>query len=281
LLAVLRRIERAARVIVTLRELVLRTAPYAIVSSTLAAAATQTFINDTPLLFLGLIFVLLGSEVILRGVVAAASRAAEVARLTRERAELLEQALEAEAAERAWLASHLHDNTLQLVAAAQQDLAEDDVESANDRLAEITTELRHTLTHFHPASIAEVGLQAALTAYAGQLSRRRRTRFSIEADSAADLADAPLLYSLGREFLTNAAKHARAEHIGLTVRVDHQGTHLQVTDDGVGFDPALRAQQGHIGLAAARRRVEARGGHLEIDSAPGRGTTVLVQLPER
>jgi signal transduction histidine kinase len=280
MLAAARRIERGLPFWETLKALVMPVAPFLVVSSTLAAAATEAFITDELVLFGGLMFVLLGSEVILRNVVASQARAIEVARLTRERAELLEQALETEEAERAWLASHLHDHTLQLVAAAQQDLAEDAIEDASQRLAEITKELRHTLIHFHPASIAEIGLEAALTAYAAQLTRRGKARFFVAVDDAVvGETDAPLLYSLGRELLTNAAKHARASRIELAVERKAGSVQLTVADDGVGFDSAAPVRPGHVGLAAARRRVHAHGGQLRVFSTPGEGTRVTIELP--
>jgi signal transduction histidine kinase len=68
----------------------------------------------------------------------------------------------------------------------------------------------------------------------------------------------------------------------ITVAADVERVELEVRDDGAGFEEARRSaalREGHIGLASAEQRVRALGGELEIDSAPGGGTTVRALLP--
>jgi signal transduction histidine kinase len=74
-------------------------------------------------------------------------------------------------------------------------------------------------------------------------------------------------------------KHARAT--ALDVALEHHGDAIRIViaDDGVGFDTAVPAADGHDGLANMQARAAELGGSLAIDSAPGRGTRVAVQVP--
>ena len=79
------------------------------------------------------------------------------------------------------------------------------------------------------------------------------------------------------EAVHNAVRHAAARRVLLAVRRTGDGVMLEVTDDGRGFDPRVRVDG--IGLATMRERVAALGGRLHFDTAPGRGTSILVSLP--
>jgi signal transduction histidine kinase len=278
MVAALHRVEFGMPFAPSFRTMLVPTLPFVFLSAAVAGAAAYVFVAERPAMFLGVVAILLGSELLLRSAAKSRSREKQVLALTQQRSLLLEEALEAQEAERAWLASHLHDETLQLIAAAQQDVAENDTERAEETLAAAVEELRHTLTHFHPASLDELGLSTALTAYAGQLARRHRAEVEVRVDAPTG-PDAAILYAVGRELLANSAKHARARHIELSVEVTESNVRLQVTDDGKGFDPAAPTVAGHIGLATVRRHVSARDGRLEISSSPGQGTTVTVDLP--
>ncbi len=86
-----------------------------------------------------------------------------------------------------------------------------------------------------------------------------------------------VLLRAAQQLLANVARHARATTV--SVRLDFAGTvTLTVADDGTGFDPARVGSQSY-GLAIMRGRVERMGGRLELDSAPGAGTTVTVSVP--
>jgi two-component system NarL family sensor kinase len=91
-----------------------------------------------------------------------------------------------------------------------------------------------------------------------------------------------LLFSLGRELLTNAAKHSRASEVCVTVERENGRLVLEVADDGVGCDEAGRLaarRGGHIGLASTAERVDALGGRFDVESAPGEGMRVRVAIP--
>jgi signal transduction histidine kinase len=92
-----------------------------------------------------------------------------------------------------------------------------------------------------------------------------------------------LVLSLARELLNNAAKHAQADVVQVTVARQDGHVLLEVADDGKGLDAeavAAAPMAGHIGLASMTQRVEAVGGTLDLRKAPsGRGTTILARLP--
>jgi signal transduction histidine kinase len=77
----------------------------------------------------------------------------------------------------------------------------------------------------------------------------------------------------------NAVKHAGAESVTMRVAATETGARLVVEDDGRGFDPAAAGEEGHFGLRVLEDLAEDAGGELEIDSAPGSGTRVTVEVP--
>jgi two-component system NarL family sensor kinase len=185
----------------------------------------------------------------------------------------------------------LHDGALQDLLAAGHDLyglrggeRHADVEYVSGRLGEIVRRLRDVMTAMHPTVLQAGGLEAALYAVAEQYGRSGgfETRVTVEPDAVGPRDE--LLLSVARELLENAARHAAAGIVLVDVRRAGDRIVLEVADDGAGIPPgrAERAQEdGAIGLASSRERVEALGGSLEIDSAPGRGTRVIAAAPAR
>ena len=91
-----------------------------------------------------------------------------------------------------------------------------------------------------------------------------------------------MLFRCASELLANAATHAAARHVTLRLDVADGDDVLEVTDDGIGFDPERldeRLREGHIGVLSLRERAEGLGGSLRIESAFGRGARLEVRLP--
>jgi two-component system sensor histidine kinase UhpB len=86
-------------------------------------------------------------------------------------------------------------------------------------------------------------------------------------------------YRIVQEALSNIMKHANASaaHVSLVLSSDDDALHIEVGDDGEGFDPALSSEG--IGIIGMRERVFAVGGTIQVRSRPGRGTTVEIVLP--
>jgi signal transduction histidine kinase len=142
-----------------------------------------------------------------------------------------------------------------------------------DELSNVLDELREMARGIHPAMLSEGGLRPALRTLA------RRAPIPVELELATDARFSEPVevaaYYVVSEALTNAAKHADASYVRVSLTEQGGVMHLSVRDDGVGgADP----QRGS-GLIGLRDRVEALGGTVEIKSAQGSGTMVLVTLP--
>ncbi len=207
-----------------------------------------------------------------------------------ERRRLLAQVLTAEERERRRLAEVLHDDAIQNLLLARQELRdhhrrhdEDSYRRADEALATTVDQLRGEIFELHPYVLDHAGLRAALTALAKSAARRGGAHAEIDVDDAALTAgQEQLVLSLARELLANAARHSQARTIRLRLTCSADAIELVVSDDGRGFSPDQRAAavgRGHIGLATSAERATAGGGTLDIASVPGAGTTVTVRLP--
>ncbi len=159
-------------------------------------------------------------------------------------------------------------------AAVPPELAE--VEAGLARIAEraesVFDQVRELSHGIHPAILSERGLQAALKALA------RRSAVPVELDLRTgrrlpDQVEVAAYYAVS-EALANAAKHARASAVQVELDAPDATLRLAIRDDGIGgADPA------GSGLTGLRDRIEALGGTLDVTSPPGRGTTLLIQIP--
>jgi signal transduction histidine kinase len=87
------------------------------------------------------------------------------------------------------------------------------------------------------------------------------------------------LFRVAQEALRNVARHARARTAEISLRPVDGGLQLAVQDDGVGFEPARDRERASLGLSSMRERVYLLGGTLDVDSAPGQGTTIVAWVP--
>ena len=212
--------------------------------------------------------------------------AEEIAELAAARGRLVAQALDAEERARRSMSESLHDGALQDILAAGHDLwALGDApgaEPARAMLRDVVARLRAVMVALHPTVLAYGGLDAALHAVAAQQSVAGGFEVEVDVDPAAIGQRDELLLSVARELLTNAARHARASRVELTLRRAPEGVVLEVADDGAGV-PAGREREalaeGHIGLATSAERVAAVGGRLALEPLPGGGTRARAEFP--
>jgi signal transduction histidine kinase len=130
------------------------------------------------------------------------------------------------------------------------------------------------------------GFAAAIGWYAKQFTRRTGVAVSVQA-SEPDERLAPevemALFRIVQEALTNVAKHARAEHVALTLRRSASEFVMSIVDDGVGLTKsaqALEPQNPALGLVTMRERAQAVGGAFKVESLPdGVGTRLTVRVP--
>jgi signal transduction histidine kinase len=142
-----------------------------------------------------------------------------------------------------------------------------------ERLTSVLDELREIALGIHPAILAEGGLGLALKTLA------RRSAVPVELDLRAKLRLPERVevaaYYVVSEALTNAAKYARASVVHVAVEARDRRLRVSVADDGQGgADPA-----GGSGLLGLKDRAEAIGGTMSLQSPPGAGTSLYVELP--
>jgi signal transduction histidine kinase len=163
--------------------------------------------------------------------------------------------------------------------------AEERVDGAIDSLHASIRELRNFIYGLRPETLNGADVPAGIVALAEQF--RYNTLIDIELDvdleAGRDLSPehGAELLQLARESLSNAARHANARHLVVTLRREDDRSALVIADDGAGFDPSLAVAAGHHGLGNMRTRAEAIGATLRIDSAKGQGTRIIVSLPNR
>jgi signal transduction histidine kinase len=137
-----------------------------------------------------------------------------------------------------------------------------------------------------PAALDDLGLVDAVHAYVDEWADRFAVRADFDATGVGvALPTSPVdtkLYRIVQEALNNVAKHARARHVSVTLAVVQGWINLVVEDDGVGFDPQQasdRPSSSALGLVGMRERIALADGTLIIESAPGKGTSVLAHVP--
>jgi PAS domain S-box-containing protein len=213
-----------------------------------------------------------------------------------ENARLYEQAqVLASIEERQRLARELHDSVSQAlygislgVHTARMQLDRDAKELAEslDYVLELSEaaliEMRALIFELRPESLETEGLVSALTKQAAALQARQN--ITVNTDLCAE-PDLPLnvkqdLYRVTQEALHNTIKHAHASKIVLRLQQTSEAVTLDVCDDGRGFD-VTASFPGHLGLHSMQERVTGFGGEFQIESTPGQGTCIRVQVPDR
>lgn len=141
-------------------------------------------------------------------------------------------------------------------------------------------EIRRAVNKLGPAVLDDVGLAEAIERAAEDLSETMQLEVQTDLciDVPLEAAVETTCYRLIQEALTNVARHAEAQRVTIQVRTSGGRLHLEVEDDGNGFDPKGRAS-GSRGLVGMRERVELLGGHLHLESTPGRGTRIRAEVP--
>ena len=200
-------------------------------------------------------------------------------RLKESRARLVEAADDA----RRRIERDLHDGaqqrlvalalSLRLAALQAEPATATSIQHCIEDLMEALAELRELARGLHPAVLSERGLPSALQ----MLATRSPVPVVLEPDleCALPAGHETALYFVAAEALTNVAKYARASAAKVTLRGDDEWAELIISDDGVG---GARPDLGS-GLRGLSDRVEALGGHLDVASAPDKGTTVSARIP--
>ena len=239
--------------------------------------------------------------------------AQQVARVSAENARLLDRLAESERrfriiskgvlrvqeAERGRIARDLHDGVGQALTALkiELELLENQAASTGSSIEARLTHLKglvnrtlqdvKALSHaLRPPMLDDLGLVPTLHWLVRTFQRRNAVQVHLTCNPIEERLDPDLetlVYRVAQEALTNVAKHADSPDVTLTLECSATRLRLLIEDHGRGFDvdAALRgnASDRGFGLRAMRDRVQLFGGHFQVTSAPGRGTTIQIEVP--
>jgi len=217
---------------------------------------------------------------------------AERARLLSEVHGLSQKLITAHEDERSALARVLHDEVAQALAAVQMRLGglaqdcEGDGCDAADRvrgeevyIGKVMDALRGQLRLLRPPQLDALGLRGALFGMLDEMQRLHALEVDADIDESLDVLDGAQsmgIYRLVQEALSNIQRHAAASHVFLRLNLKSARIHLIIEDDGCGFE--LNKKTAGLGLVGMREQVALLDGEMQLDSLPGGGTRLHVQM---
>jgi signal transduction histidine kinase len=223
-----------------------------------------------------------------------------LAQADRERAErealrekYIRGVIQAQEDERKRIARELHDSTSQSLTSllvGLRNLAEVAPDTLETQIEDIRQVVSGTLEEVHalawqlrPSVLDDLGLVVALGRYIADLERRFNLQIDFTVHGLGDRLPVTLetsLYRMTQEGLTNVARHAHAEHASVLIDQRNSVIRLIIEDDGVGFDPGAPVfGEKHLGVQGIRERAQLLGGKLTIESQPGQGTSLFIEIP--
>jgi signal transduction histidine kinase len=216
-------------------------------------------------------------------------------RIRRRRAELRSEHLggrliTAHEDERRRLARELHDDVTQRLAGLAIEAARAEsrsvdggaAQSIREGLVKLSEDVHSLSYRLHPSVIEDLGLVEALRAECDRVARNEPVHVDLNSrDIPRQLPPdtALCLFRVAQEALRNVSKHAEASKVAVSLQRLDGGLVLWVHDDGIGFDDSAEDRRPSLGLSSMRERVRLLGGKLDIESSPGRGTSVAAWVP--
>lgn len=194
--------------------------------------------------------------------------------------------------ERRSIALELHDGIGQILTALINHLkhsAEDGSSAENHQSVDLAktalTEVRRMSRALRPSVLDDLGLEAALRWLTRTTSESSGLDIELawnEPGVALDKQSETLVFRIVQEALTNTARHANASRARVAIDSGNGSLQVAISDNGVGFDAdaVLSATDSGFGARGMRDRAELFGGRLYVDSEPGAGTSLLLELPE-
>ena len=219
----------------------------------------------------------------------------EVRNSNRQLHGLSQRLIKAQEDERLNLSRELHDESGQLLTgllfelgilernALNPEKAEEKIQELKTTAHELQENLHKLAVNLRPASLDHLGLVTALEQFVNDFSRQYDIRVEFEAVSmqeqrlSSEVETA--IYRIVQESLTNVVLHARATLVDVLISQRNDHVVATIEDNGVGFLPTTPSVEEHLGLFGMRERVEMLNGRFTIESAPGKGTTVNVEIP--
>jgi len=207
--------------------------------------------------------------------------------------ELSGQLIGAQEEERKRIARELHDDLTQQVAdlgirlsnikrtvPVSMESTRGELANLQSRLLSLADGLRHISHELHPGMLEIFGLVTALRSHCAEFSTVTSlpVEFETNCDEAVPPDTALCLYRITQEALRNAAKHAHAAKVRVSLTKSENLLHLSVADDGVGFDIQKAQTNSSLGLRSMEERVWLVHGKIALTSQPGRGTTLTATV---
>lgn len=211
---------------------------------------------------------------------------------------LSRQVLQVQEEERKRISRELHDVIAQMLTGINVQLTNLKKEAAYNSvgIGRMIARTQHLVEHsvsivhrfarqLRPAMLDDLGLIPALQTFMEAFQQDTGIQVSLSAEDAAEPADGnqrTVLYRVAQEALYNVARHAHAGHAHVIIRRQGGDVCLKIEDDGKGFDPESRVhlkKNRRLGLLGMRERMEMINGKLRVESTPGKGTTVIAEVP--
>jgi signal transduction histidine kinase len=223
----------------------------------------------------------------------------EQSQLMQEQLRLLSrQLLSAQEEERKMISRELHDQIAQTLTGINVRLASLKTEAAlnnkglekkissTQKLVEKSVDIVHRFAReLRPTVLDDLGLIPALHSFLKSFTKRTGVRASLTAFAAVEkmeTAQKTVFFRVAQEALTNVARHAHSSRVEVSIQKLPDCVCMKIQDDGKSFnvDRALHANGGkRLGLLGMRERLEMVGGRFDVESAPGKGTTILARIP--
>ncbi|MCJ7518307.1 MAG: MASE1 domain-containing protein [Anaerolineaceae bacterium] len=208
---------------------------------------------------------------------------------------LSQRLMKAQEEERLHLSRELHDESGQILAALMVELGlltkaskqnKKDLfhlQKIHDLSQDLQTNLHRLAANLRPASLDHLGLVKALEQYINDFSKQHSVIIDIEA-VGLDQKRLPTeietsIFRIVQESLTNVALHAEASHVDVLITYRNQHIVALIEDDGIGFITTSPAIEKQLGLFGMKERVEMLRGSFTLESAPGKGTMIKVEVP--
>ena len=192
------------------------------------------------------------------------------------------------------MARELHDSVAQTLYsvdlfanASQEALEKDKMGTVARNIQQVRTlsgsalaDMRLLIFELQPSVLDESGFEGALRSRLESVERRSglKTKFDVRGEGVLERTVEAELYAIAMEALNNCLKHAQADQVTVSLRFDANYCDLTVSDDGIGFDPETANNTGGFGMKNMRERATKLGGDLTLESSPGKGTTIRMEV---
>ncbi len=203
-----------------------------------------------------------------------------------QRRVLVRRLMDAGEEERRRIARELHDEISQLLTLIQLSIdqipgGDAAIARAKDLLKKTQQDVHRIIYDLRPSQIDDLGLPAALQAHARSHLTAHGLQVNLEIDETLHPSPevAITVFRIFQEVVTNILRHANAQQVSVELYENAGRLTLAVQDDGVGFDPGLRGEG--VGLVGMRERAGLVGATLRVDSEPGDGTQVVLEVPRQ